>query len=357
MKSHAIGIIGAGNSAHALAAYLSAQGHAVHIWARRPEQTAWLKQQNKVIATGKIEGEFPLASVADSLEELARRSEIIFLATITTAYAEIARGLAPHLGPRHCLIAFSSKLGGSLLLQRQLQIHGGIKVPVLETDALFACRLTAPGTIWIRGIKAWNLYAGPRRSETLEYGGILTRLFPGLVPAHNLLQRGLTDFGALAHAPITLANISRIDQGQEFLFYYEGLSERTVVLLEAMEDEFQSIAKAYDTELCPMAELLQRYYGGSAGGLYQAMTSVPNYRHSLAPTSLHHRFLHEDIACTLIPLQQLAAKADVKSKMIDATITMAGILGRVDFATTGRNLKTLGWHDLSTKEIITWMAN
>ena len=68
-------------------------------------------------------------------------------------------------------------------------------------------------------------------------------------PAENLIQRGLTDFGAFAHPVITIANMSKIDRGESFLFYYEGLSERTICVLEAVELEFKAVARTYGVEL------------------------------------------------------------------------------------------------------------
>jgi opine dehydrogenase len=356
MHAEAIGIVGAGQSAHALAAYLARQGHTVTIYARNPQKLTHLATHRRVEATGQIEGSFPIRAVTGDAAELAAESRTIFIATVTTAYTDVARTLAPHLGAGHVLVPFSSKLCGSLALARELEACGAPRLPIVETDALFACRLTGDARIWIRGLKGWNLYACPTHSETEEYGRILQRFFPGLEPARNLVHRGLTDFGAVAHAVITLANISRIDRQDDFLFYYDGLSERTIVLLERMEAEFRAVAEAYDVDLLPMKVLLKRYYGCDDTSLYSAMTSVPNYRHSLAPKTLDHRYMQEDVACTLVPLRELARKAGIDTPMADAVVNVASVLAGQDFRTAGRHLGRLGWDGLSSKEILAWMA-
>jgi opine dehydrogenase len=356
MSGDAIGIIGAGNSAHALAAYLSSQGHRVTMFARNPAKISKIAASKQIVAVGKVEGTFPINFVTDDYAVLAKHSRTIFLATVTTAYRAVTRALAPHLTSDHAIVAFSSKLCGSLEVQSELLASGVQGVKVIETDALFACRIRDDGAIWIRGFKNWNLYACPTWTETKEYGPLLSRYFPGLEPARNLIQRGLTDFGAVAHAVITLANISRIDRQDEFLFYYEGLSERTVVLLEAMEREFQAVAAAYGTEIISLTDLLNRYYGCETETLYKAMTSVPNYRHSLAPKSLDHRYLQEDVACTLVPVQQLALKAGIKTPMTDSVINLASIIGGQEFSAVGRHLGGLGWDGLTRDQIIAWMA-
>lgn len=352
-----VGVIGAGNSAHALAAHLSSLGLRVSMYARDLGKLLHVARARAVVARGRLEGSFPVDLVTDDLSRLAKNCSIIFLATVTTAYQEVARRLAPYLRPDHMIIPFSSKLCGSLEVERALLDAGAPRVPVIETDALFACRLQEDGSIWIRGIKGWNLYSGPRRSDTLEYGAPLAALFPGVEPAMNLIQRGLTDFGAVAHAVITLANISRIDRAESFLFYYEGLSERTIGLLEVMEGEFRAVAKAYDVELLPMKDVLDRYYGCDARTLLSAVTSVPNYRHSLAPTTLSHRYLQEDVACTLVPMRELARKANVSTPMADAVVCMASVLGGRDFASDGRRLEQLGLSGMKHEEITAWLAS
>lgn len=356
MNSHPIGIVGAGNSAHALAAYLSSLGHTITLYARQPEKIAAIAQNRAINAVGCIEGTFPIAQVTDNMATLCASSKIIFLATVTTAYRDVIQVMIPYLRSGQSIVAFSSKLCGSLELAHSLQGAGIKDVRTMETDALFACRIRDDGAIWIRGFKAWNLFSGPTKTDTREYAAILAQFFPGLEPAQNILQRGLTDFGAVAHAVITLANISRIDRQDDFLFYYEGLSERTIVMLEAVEREFNQVASAYETTLMPMPELLNRYYGCDTTSLHRAMTSVPNYRHSLAPKTLSHRYLEEDVSCTLLPLQQLAQKADIETPTVDAVITLASLLSGKNFRATGRTLQRLGWDRLSRKEIIQWMA-
>jgi opine dehydrogenase len=355
MKS--IGIVGAGNSAHALAAYLASLGHRVNIYARDKEKIRHLHQAGGIEVTGKLSGFFPLHCLTTDISELAANSEIIFLATLTTAYEDVSNQLAPYIRENHVIIPFSSKLCGCLEISNSLKKAGAPTIPVIETDAIFACRKQENGSIWIRGMKAWNLYSCPTCSDTQKYGSILNSFFPGLHAAKNLLHRGLTDFGAVAHAIICIANISRIDRQEQFAFYYEGLSSRTVILLEQMEREFQEVAERYDAKLLPMKDVLNKYYGCNPADLFTAMTTVPNYRDSVAPASLNHRYLQEDVACTLVPLQQLARLALVPTPLIDSVINLTSLLGGVDFQKQGRSLDRLGWSGKTQKDIQEWIRS
>jgi opine dehydrogenase len=357
MSLYNIGIIGAGNSAHALAAYLGSLGHSITLFARDDKKIEHLKKSGGIKSTGKLAGFFPLKGVTNSIEELAKSSQIIFLATLTTAYEDISQMLAPYINKDHIIIPFSSKLCGCLEIATTLKKSGAPPIPVIETDAIFDCRVQTDGSVWIRGMKAWNLYSCPTCSETVKHGLLLSSFFPGLHAAKNLLHRGLTDFGAVAHAVISIANISRIDRQEEFAFYYDGLSSRTVILLEQMEQEFHKISMSYDAEIMPMKDILNKYYGCETKDLLTAMTTVPNYRHSVGPTTLNHRFLREDVACTLVPLKQLADVASISTPMIDSVINLTSLLGGVNLQEHGRSLTKLGLAGKTKEEIKEWIRS
>lgn len=355
MQTEIIGIVGSGNSARALAAHFSSQGYPVCIYTRNPHTIDAIRATKSIKATGILEGTFSVDEVTDDPRRLSEKCSTIFVASVTTAYRAIAETLAPSLGGHHFLILFSGKLCGSLDVTQALREHGAGDVPVIETDSLFDCRAQEDSGVWMRGFKGWTLLSCPQRSQTQRHAPRLQRFFPGLEEASSILQRGLTDFGALAHAVISIANLNKIDRKESVLFYYEGLSERTIVLLEQMEQEFQSVAEAYETRLIPMKDLLNRYYGCNTESLLAAMRSVPNYKHSYAPPVLDHRFLKEDVAQSLVPLQGLARKAGIDTPMIDAVISVTSVLSRDNMRTTGRTLDKLGWGDLTHREIVEWM--
>ncbi len=346
-------IVGSGNAARSLACYLAQNGYSVRLLVRSLEKVDSQLAQHQLAATGKFEGNFRLETVTDQPEIALANCRTIFIATVTTAYTEIARRLAPFLRASHEVILFSSKFAGVVEFSEALRQYDAVEVPVMETDTLFASRIQDNGSIWVRGFKQWTLFSAGTRSKTVQHAEIIKRYFPNLALADNVVQRGLTDFGALAHPLTMLANMNKVDSGTPFLFYQDGFTERTVVLLEQMEHEFGTVAHAYGTELIPMKELLNRYYGCDTNNdLLTAMRSVPNYRFSQAPDTLKHRFIEEDVACSLVPIQQLARKAGLITPLIDAVINLASALLGIQFAERGRTLKRLGWDNLSYQKIV-----
>ncbi len=354
--NHPVAIVGSGNSGLALSSYLAQQGYPVHLLARTLDKVSSLAENMSVKSVGKVEGEFELASVTTSPAQSVAKSRTIFIATVTTVYADIARMLAPHLKDGQEIVLFSSKFAGSVEFSNVLAQCGvdckRRNITVIETDALFACRIQEDGSVWIRGFKDWTLFSAPTLSQTISGRKIIQRFFPRLEQADNIIQRGLTDFGAVAHTITMLANMNKVDRAEPFLFYHEGFTERTIKLMEKLESEFRSVAEAYGTTLIPMPELLNRYYGCDTSSLYNALRTVPNYRYSQAPMELHHRYIIEDVSCSHVPIQGLARKAGLSTPVLDSVICFAQTLLDIDFEGGGRNLSKLGWADLTRDEIV-----
>ena len=346
-------MVGTGPTACALACHLSALGHPVHLLVHDPARRAWIDRTGGHFeATGALEGSYAIDSFGDDPGAFAARVDTIFFATVVNAYPDVVRMLAPFLRPAHRVVLFSSKLAGSVHVARMFSLAGAPSVPIVETDALFACRIRDDDSLFVLGIKQWTLFSAPTRSATELAAPWFKSFFPRLDAADNVIQRGLTDFGAFSHVTIMVANMNPISRGEPFLFYYEALTEQTIAVLERVEAEMRALAVAYETTLIPMASLLERYYGCDARNLLTAMRTVPTYQHAVAPTSLSHRFLREDIACTVGLLQQLARVASVPTPTIDAVVHLANVLLGEDLRVGGRDLTALGWADLDHAAIV-----
>lgn len=348
-----VGVVGTGPTACALACHLVSLGYPVHLLVHDPKRRPWLdRTAGEFIATGAMEGRFSIAGYGDDAQRFVASVETIFFATVATAYPEVVRILAPFVRPHHRIILFSSKLAGSVHVAAMLAARGAPEVPILETDALFACRIRDDDSLFVLGIKQWTLLSGPTRSSTRAHAHVLQAFLPGLAPAENVIQRGLTDFGAFSHVTLMVLNMNRISRGEDFLFYYEGLTEQTIAVLARVETEMRALAEAYEATLIPMATLLERYYGCDPRSLLSAMKSVPTYRFAVAPTALSHRFLREDIACTVGLLQELAVVAKVSTPTIDSVVHLANVVMGEDLRAGGRDLSALGWGGLTHREIV-----
>ncbi|MEQ8186633.1 MAG: NAD/NADP octopine/nopaline dehydrogenase family protein [Candidatus Eremiobacterota bacterium] len=350
MKS--TGVIGSSNSAWSVSCYLSSLGYDVYMLVRHFDMVKTIAEKKEIKAYDKLNGTFKIKDITDNTEEFMKQVSTIFICTVTTAYMDVMRRISPYLRQGHEIILFSSKLGGVLEVTNFLREKNITGVKVIETDAIFASRIVDPETVWIRGYKKWNLYSSENASETEKNSSIIKNFFPDLEQAENFIQRGLTDFGAMAHPLIMLANMNKVDRQEKFLFYYEGFTEHTISLLEEMEKERNAIGQAYNTSFISLKELLDKYYCCMRDNLYDTLVHVPNYSKSISTNTLNHRFVMEDICCSLVPAWYLARTADIKTPLIDSVINIFSVILKRNFLQEGRTMEKLGLSGKNKDDIL-----
>ncbi|MEN3014536.1 MAG: NAD/NADP octopine/nopaline dehydrogenase family protein [bacterium] len=343
-----VGIIGLGNEGFALYSYLANHKIPLVAYTTNPTNLS-IKRIN---SRGKVEGSFEL-NVSQDLREILKQ-EIIFITTVTTVYEDIANKIVQVREidlSKKMFVLFSGKLGGVLVFNKILK-NNGINTTIVETDAIFAARKIYDDTVWIRGIKKWNLmitnldYWGSNKS--LEVYDIVRELLPdiNLEIADNFIQRGLNDFGAMAHATISLVNLSNIDSKRDMLFYIDGVTENTVILIDKVYQEFNQVAKKFSTYVLHPIELLDRYYGTDKTNLYRAIKGVSNYKYTRMPDSIHNRFLYEDVLNTLFPLTLLAKTVNVEVPICQSIVNIMCSLLSIDPFVKGRTLQKMGLEEL-----------
>ncbi len=342
-----IGVLGLGNEGFALYSYLVYRGFNVLGYTSNPENL----RIDYIKSIGKIEGQWKF-NVTDDLEKFLDKVDIIFVTSITTAYEEIAKkivGIKNIDLSNKIFILFSSKFAGVLLWNKIFRDFG-IESNIVETDAIFACRKTQSDTVWIRGIKGWNLLISNKdyfrgNSNWKIYGLIKDILGDvNLEVADNFVQRGLTDFGAMAHSVISLINLANIDNKRDMLFYIEGITDNTVILIEKVYEEFNQVAKFFNTSIIHPIELLDRYYGTVKNSLIDAIKNVPNYRYTKMPDSINNRFLYEDVLNTLYPMSLISRVVGIKLVLVPSIVNIVSIVLNIDLS-KGRTLEKLGLID------------
>ncbi len=186
-------MLGGGNCAHSLSCYLSSIGFSVRLWVRNLDHLfSCVRYNHHIKAYGKLEGDFHFYWVGSDLAEAVKGCNMIFVGTVTTAYSDVAKRLAPFIEPGQIIVTFSSKLAGSVEFEEVLRKYNpevAEQVTVCETDALFASRLQQNESLWVRGIKKWNLVCTPQRKNLDKVLPLMQDMFPGLLPADNIVQR------------------------------------------------------------------------------------------------------------------------------------------------------------------------
>jgi opine dehydrogenase len=350
-----VAVLGASHGGLALAGYLAQQGHAVALWNRSPERVAAVAQKRGIdlASPGSVADHVPIALATSSLAAAFAGVRVVFVAVPACAHADIARQCAAHLRDGQTLLLLPGRTGGALEFRRVLR-DAGCRARILLGEANtfpFAARCVEPGSAVIYGTKTEVLSAALPANQTPQLLAACRPFLPMLRPARSALHTGLANLGAILHPVITLLNADRIERGESFDFYREGVTSAVADVLAAADAERLRIARAYAVPTCSLRDWIARAYDYHAETIHAAITGNPAYVGIKAPATLVHRYLLEDVPTGLIPLLELGKAARLNLPVLTALVDQSRILLGKHRWHRQRTLDKLGLDGLSAQSI------
>jgi opine dehydrogenase len=284
--------------------------------------------------------------------------DVIIVVTGGNAQAVVARSLAPLVRDGQVVLLIQGNTGGSLIVRRALDYAGcRADIDVAEMDNYpYSCWRLSPTRIRPIVRKRWlqiATFPGDRISAVFS---LLSQLFPQAVAAPNILYTGFTNANAMLHVANCVANAGRIESGDSYKFYAEGVTPAVARLYEAINAERVAVAAALGASVPSLADWFDRVYGVREATFVETCqrltyNSDGPYQATGTPKSLDHKFITEDVPTGLIPMSEIGAAAGVKTPAIDALVEVVrGMTGK-DFAAETRTLERLGLTDMDGPQI------
>ncbi|MGE5575937.1 MAG: NAD/NADP octopine/nopaline dehydrogenase family protein [Syntrophothermus sp.] len=355
----AFAVIGAGNGGQAMAAYLALKGHRVTLFNRSRPTLEKIGKRGGITLEGVLTGFARGLELTDDPARAVHGADIVMVTTPAFAHRKLAASLAPHLVDGQIVVLNPGRTLGTVEFECELRANGCLAdVTVAEAQSLlYACRAVEPGLVKVFSIKrSVPLAAFPaeRTGEVLE---AINHIFPQFVPAPSVLHTGLGNIGAVFHPAPVILNAGRIESGQPFEHYREGITPGVATVLEALDAERLEVAQAYGMNLPSAREWLGETYGATGDTLYAALQATEAYRGLSAPGDFQTRYLREDVPASLVPIASLGREAGVATPVIDSIIMLASSLVKVDFWASGRTLDSLGLDGLGVQGVLEVLAN
>jgi opine dehydrogenase len=350
-----VAVLGASHGGLALAGYLSQQGHFVALWNRSAERVAAVAQKRGIdlASPGSVANRVPIALATSNIAAALADVRVVLVAVPACAHADIARQCAAHLRHGQTVLLLPGRTGGVLEFRRVLR-DAGCRACVLLGEANtfpFAARCVEPGSAVIYGAKKEVLAAALPANQTPELLAACRPFLPMLRPARSALHTGLANLGAILHPVITLLNAERIERGESFDFYREGVTASVAAVLAAADAERLRVARAYAVPACSLRDWIARAYDHHAETIHAAVRGNPAYVGIKAPATLVHRYLLEDVPTGLIPLLELGKAARLNLPVLTALVDQSRfLLGRHRWQRQ-RGLDVLGLDGLSAQSI------
>lgn len=340
-----IAIIGAGNGGLALGTSLLKQGVTVSLFDKFPEIINPIIENNNFVSL-KRNGEqniLQFSLVTCDLKEAINDAQYILIVTPAFAHKEIAKDLSKLVKSDQILILCPGRTGGALEVKKIMEDAGKSEVVVAETETLlYACRKSSDTSVCIYGIKRKVGVASIPDTSIDTILQDLNKYIPNFFPYPNVFFTSLNNVGAIFHPTPFLLNIGKIERGERFKYYHEGISPFIASFLERLDEERITIGRKFSINLQSAKEWLEERYVLEGDNLYDVIQKNDNYKDIFAPTETKSRYVLEDIPMSLYPLTELARLVSVETPLMNSIIDLASVLYKKDFRVEGRRLTDMG---------------
>jgi opine dehydrogenase len=248
--------------------------------------------------------------------------------------------------------------GGSLVFRRALDAAGcRATVDVAEMDNYpYSCWRPVPTTIRLIVRKKFLQIAAFPGNRIDPVFARLAPLFPHAVAAPTVISTGFTNANAMLHVANCVANAGKIDRGEAYKFYAEGVTPSVARLYQAINAERVAVAAALGAEVLTLEDWFWRTYGVRGATLSetcQLLTTNSDgpYQATGTPRTWDHKYIAEDVPVGLMPMSALGHACGVPTPRIDAVFEIARTLAGTDFSDTARTLERMGLAGMDASRI------
>jgi len=312
-NNYSVGIIGAGATALAYAAYLSNKGVSVQLFNRTYDNISKLCE-TEIQLTNKISIKSKGIKVTQNLEEIVK-NKIIFLNVPAFAQKHIIGSIIPYVHFGTLLLLNPGGVGGLIENYTEELSEKGVFLAEAN-NSLFACDKLSNNEVNIDGFKKEIISSG----IPLFYRSFFDNYLPQFKFSNNPISSSLNYVNATVHGALVYANFDKILKGKLKFFYKDGLTKDSAELLERLENERKEICSAYDSAFKSFHNLLSFDYESNGVNLFQLINNINVYDNVPSPNFPNHRYFKEDIPCGLLPLYDLSNIAGVNTPTLDCIV-------------------------------------
>ncbi len=349
-----IAVIGAGNGGHCASYELTRKGYVVHLCDVNTEIIRGIREKGGIRATGKVDGFAPIPVLTTAVEEALEGAEAVLVMIPRFGHRTLAARLISCLREGQRILLCPGSTFGELEMASILW-KGGRRCTLSSLATLpYAARLRAPGEIFISLLAGTLLFSSFPAHDTDTEAAYFQELFPGIQRVKNCLEIGLNNGNPVTHPAPTLLNAARIERGEDFLFYREGVSPIVARINEKVDHERLALCRILGFREIPVTERL--FLTGYADRIYpsafDAYQKSEAFAPISAPKSLKDRYVLEDIPYGLVSWVSLGALLQTPTPTMELLIRLGSEIAGVDFYKEGITLQRLGIGGLSVNELL-----
>ena len=341
-----VAVIGTGNVGIAVATDLSIKGHDVCLI-----KTSDYKSEifDKLVSNGhsaclKENGVYTPTIIREVTKDLGKASEaeVVFLSIQSTFLEKLIERMAQYVKEDQVYVICCSYMSSFYFARycRNVPMIAETTGPYLEGRV----EMSDPhdGLVFRVGCRLYkcplSFFSPDGKGKAMEK---LTELYDGYSNDYSVVESALLNPNMVLHTVGSILSIPRIEITHgNFCMYREAYThdnEATIEVMLALDEEKKNVLEALHQRPIDIME---------AGGFRNGLSSFYQYSESsdraISPTSVHSRYITEDVSQGLVLLEDIAKHLDIKTPIATAMINIASAALQYDFRSHGRTRKHLG---------------
>jgi len=377
-----VAVLGSGNGGLTFAGDLTLAGFPVTLFdlPRFEESLAPIREKGGIEMAGVCRTGFAkLNTITADIEEALEGAKVIIIAIPSAGHEEFAKVCAPHLKEGQIIVLNPGYTLGAVVFIHVL-IDEGVDVDKLivgdTASLLYATRKYLPNRVFCWGVKSKLPFAAFPATKTKEALDVLNKVYVQkdsqegiLYPVENVLMTGLVNSNPAYHVPMMILKAVDIELGEEPYSKCVHSPARNR-MREAISREFLALQKALEFKPLSHSYVLNKLMYPPGSAIIEEVAVDPSrdsdkkpewakseyqvgqYASNTGKNLLTMRYLTEDIPYAFVPLSDLGRMLNVPTPVIDACITIASTITRIDFRKEGRTARKLGINYFTKEELL-----
>ena len=325
-----VAILGTGSIALATAALLG-RAHQVTLWSPSGRGIDGLVD-GILVASGALEAQVPVAGVL-SLAAAVDGADVVIIAVPAYGHAALLHACAQHLRSGQAVFLMPMlSLGGLLLWQLLAQRGGNCMIAGFGTTVMTA-RKTGPAAVRLLALRERLELAAVPATATAQALALAQALFGNRFATQtDLLAISLSQTNPVAHVPLALANLSRMERGEAWT-QYDHMAGATALLTVALDRERLAVANAFGLAVRSIEQHFHHSFGAPMMDFSDQCRWVhANLGSPNGPATLDTRYITEDVPFGLVFNARMARMAGVPTPITDGCIALAAGAYERDFS-------------------------
>lgn len=355
-----VAILGAGHGGIAMAGDLTLAGHEVRL-AATPDHDTNLRllmafggiMVEGITSSGAPTGFAKPALMTTDIAAALKGAQVVMVVVPAFAQEAYMQAMIDH-GEKGQIVVFNPGKFGTLAFAKMLRMAGRQDDFLIgETSSfIFAAKTKGLGHVNIKAAKEELPFAALPAARTAEALWTLTDLYPQLSPSMGVLQTSIDAPGLIIHPISTLMNMSRIEQIGPYRNSHYDITPSVGRIMEAVDQERMEVARQLCRETYSFMDTMQVLYKVKGESAYDMMYQVSAHNVQMAPDSLKHRYVTEDIPFGLATIASIGRQIGVPTPRLDAIVNIACMANGEDYWQTGRTAGKLGLAGMTLKQMV-----